>query len=72
MDCGPPPLLDNGYFDPPQTTTFGGVVTYRCNESYVFTEDSAMTRTCLESGWSDEDIECGGFLCVYIDPILHC
>ena len=68
MDCGPPPLLDNGSFDPPQTTTLGGVVTYQCNEGYVFTEDSAMTQACLESGWSNEDIKCGVF--PYVDIVL--
>ena len=58
MDCGPPPEIDNGNvtFD---STLFGSVATYECDEDYFFDDGIKTTRTCLESGeWSNEDILC--------------
>ena len=65
MDCGDPPTLDNGRLtvSPPASIILGSVVTYECNDGFVFAEDSAMTRECLNTGdWSNEDIRCGKFL----------
>ena len=62
MDCGPPPELDNGNvtFD---STLFGSVATYECDEDYFFDDGIKMTRTCLESGeWSNEDLQCSEFV----------
>ena len=58
MDCGLPPELDNGRVDY-NSTLFGSVATYECNEDYFFDDGIKPTRTCLESGhWSNEDLLC--------------
>ena len=60
--CGPPPELDNGNmtFD---STLFGSVATYECDEDYFFDDGTQTTRTCLESGeWSNENLLCSEFV----------
>jgi hypothetical protein len=64
VDCSTPPLLLNGdniILHEPFNTTYGSIVTYRCNSllDYVFSETSSDNHTCLLSGdWSDETITC--------------
>ena len=59
IDCGSPPTLDNGQIGMQNTTTFGSMVTYECNENYFFDDGTKPSRTCLSSGeWSNEDIRC--------------
>ena len=67
LDCGPVPVLENGYVTNMNGTLVGSKVTYTCGCNYEFTVGSSMERTCQSSGnWSDEPIECsedGNFLC---------
>ena len=57
VDCSSPPLLDNGeaVFN---STVFGAVATYSCDEGYQLATP-ANQQTCLNSGdWSKEVIRC--------------
>jgi hypothetical protein len=84
VDCSTPPLLLNGdniILHEPFNTTYGSIVTYRCNSllDYVFSETSSDNHTCLLSGdWSDETITCCEFIgtCSIVitsqQPLLSC
>ena len=52
VDCGSPPSITNGSPGTPTSTTFGGTVTYSCNDMY--SQSGSATVSCLASGsWSN-------------------
>ena len=51
VDCGSPPNITNGSPGTPDMTTFGGNVTYNCDNGYDLS--GTATVSCLSSGsWS--------------------
>ena len=60
VDCGSPPGIDNGSPGTPDMTTFGGTVTYTCNNGYeISTGATMMTASCLATGdW--DTVTCTG------------
>ena len=58
VDCGSPPSISDGTSGRPSSTTFGGTVTYRCNNGYILS--GSATVSCLASGSWDSTPECTG------------
>ena len=74
VDCGPPPTITNGSPGTPTSTTFGGTVTYTCDNGFTLS-GSAMI-TCLAAGsWStppsctDPDSMCTTTLFCIAEPV---
>ena len=70
VDCGPAPSITNGSPGTPDMTTFGGTVTYTCDNGFTLS-GSAMI-TCLATGSWSTPPSCTGVLidkiiCVLID-----
>ena len=56
VDCGDPPLVDNGNFNVADIT-FASVAEYGCNEGYALS--GSQSRTCQADGtWSGADPVC--------------
>ena len=54
------------------TTTFGSMVTYECNENYFSDGGTKPSRTCLSTGeWSNEDIQCSKSFEEYYITCFH-
>ena len=58
VDCGSPPAIDNGSPGTSTSTTFGGTVTYTCDNGFTLS-GSAMI-TCLATGMWDTPPSCTG------------
>ena len=58
LDCGTPPAVTNGSPGAPDMTTFGGTVTYTCDNGFTLS-GSAMI-TCLATGMWDTPPSCTG------------
>ena len=58
VDCGLPPSISDGTSGTPSSTTFGGTVTYSCNNGYILS--GSATVSCLASGIWDTTPECTG------------
>ena len=64
VDCGSPPSITNGSPGTPDMTTFGGTVTYTCNNGYETSLGMNMsTVSCLATGLWDTPSNCTGELC---------
>ena len=51
VDCGFPPLIDNGSPGTPTRTTYQGTVTYTCVSGYeVSNRVTTATATCMANG----------------------
>ena len=56
-------MLANGNVTTQKGTVVGANAVYACNYNYAFAMGSSTERTCNSSGsWSNEIIECGGFV----------
>ncbi len=64
VSCGSPPSISNGSpGTPTNNTTFGGTVTYTCNNGYKRSWSARVT--CQASGsWSTRP-SCGGEQCMH-------
>ena len=61
LSCGFPPSIPNGFPGTPNSTTFGGRVTYSCNSGYILS--GSATITCQASGSWEAPPRCIGELC---------
>ena len=53
VSCGSPPSIPNGSPGTPNSTTFGGTVTYSCDPGYIMIDSTNNLVTCLSTGnWS--------------------
>ena len=60
VDCGSPPSTSYGSPGTPTSTTFGGTVTYSCNNGYTLS--GSATVSCLATGdWSSQPT-CSGMV----------
>ena len=57
VDCGAPPLIENGNIDTSSGTTFGLQITYTCQSGFV--RQGLETRTCQDDGtWGGDAPTC--------------
>lgn len=65
IDCGAPPNIDNGqYVLINDTTIYGSIVEYKCNEDYWMDQSSRRRQTCTREGkWSFDPPSCELIIC---------
>ncbi|KAL5247537.1 hypothetical protein ACHWQZ_G019426 [Mnemiopsis leidyi] len=61
--CSNPGIPANGRLTSEANYQCGGVVTYKCNDGYRFTEGSSASRTCNGETWSGTAPECEAVDC---------
>ncbi|XP_041475001.1 sushi, von Willebrand factor type A, EGF and pentraxin domain-containing protein 1-like isoform X1 [Lytechinus variegatus] len=64
IECGNPPLVENGFYLG-KNFTFNSTLVYFCADGFIFGEDVvSMETTCQSDGrWSEEVIECEAVTC---------
>ena len=60
IDCGSPPVIENGYADTSRNTTYLSVAKYKCQDGYFLSKNHPLV-TCQEGGeWVGDPPHCQG------------